>query len=331
MKLVYLPVNAAWAFLFGDNPTRMGDFKMFFDTREEATAAAEHQGLIVDDDGKVRVPSAGGMLNGLSDLEAHPTRDQLLRDTARGIAQVILSSFSTEESARGLISVIAEKGYAITTLSVGSPPEARSLTEELGLPENIEFLLVFNPVDAHGRIAGFGVRKESMAIGTEAGEDDPDAVLFLNVLPVNAQSVARRDPFTLWRYILRVLDKRPDILIHEITHMLDHFRADNLLLRVEPEYASKDIQDEKEARSLYINNPIEFNAHFQQGAFALREAIEDMGPSARRRTFSSFREYTLVADQVEGIRNLREYVHGKWKRKLDVRLWQTWEFWKGQE
>jgi hypothetical protein len=60
MYLVYLPVNAAWVFVFGHTvetaqPIRMGDDNpMFFPDKDDAIAAAHRQGLQVEADGTVR-------------------------------------------------------------------------------------------------------------------------------------------------------------------------------------------------------------------------------------------------------------------------------------
>lgn len=74
IALVYLPGNAAWVFIFGRSGSprerwslfRMGDGPMFFQERQEAVQAAQRQGLIVEDDGNVRIPHSGGMLQGLA-------------------------------------------------------------------------------------------------------------------------------------------------------------------------------------------------------------------------------------------------------------------------
>ena len=54
MRLAYLPVNMAWAFLFGDALLRMGDAQMFYQNRGEAVAEAARLGLAVDRKGVVR-------------------------------------------------------------------------------------------------------------------------------------------------------------------------------------------------------------------------------------------------------------------------------------
>jgi len=53
MRLIYLPANSAWAFVFGDSPTRMAGDEMFFRNRRDAVASAKRHGLAVDRKGNV--------------------------------------------------------------------------------------------------------------------------------------------------------------------------------------------------------------------------------------------------------------------------------------
>lgn len=74
IALVHLPGNAAWAFIHGRTGSprerwdlfRMGDGPMFFQERDKAVQAALRQGLVVEEDGTVRMPHSGGMLQGLA-------------------------------------------------------------------------------------------------------------------------------------------------------------------------------------------------------------------------------------------------------------------------
>lgn len=58
MKLVYLPANSAWCFVFGEaietaSIEPMGDYGRFFQTREQAVQAATECGLQVSTEGIV--------------------------------------------------------------------------------------------------------------------------------------------------------------------------------------------------------------------------------------------------------------------------------------
>lgn len=50
MRLMYYPVNAAWGFVFGDSPIRMGDGPLLYsgkNAKARAKADAARQGLTV--------------------------------------------------------------------------------------------------------------------------------------------------------------------------------------------------------------------------------------------------------------------------------------------
>ena len=50
-KLRYFPINCAWAFVFGDTPTTIAGFPLFFADRAEAVRAAEYRGISVSAEG----------------------------------------------------------------------------------------------------------------------------------------------------------------------------------------------------------------------------------------------------------------------------------------
>lgn len=58
MSLIYLPINAAWSFKFGDELIRMGDSPMFHPTKRSALDAARDCGLTVTSDGRVLADDA---------------------------------------------------------------------------------------------------------------------------------------------------------------------------------------------------------------------------------------------------------------------------------
>ena len=59
MRLVRLPVNLCWAFLFGDALVSIGDeCRTLFPTREEAVSYVSRCGLNVGSDGTVSVRDA---------------------------------------------------------------------------------------------------------------------------------------------------------------------------------------------------------------------------------------------------------------------------------
>ena len=59
MRLVRLPVNSCWAFLFGDTLVSIGsECRTLFPTREEAVSYVSRCGLDVGSDGTVSVRDA---------------------------------------------------------------------------------------------------------------------------------------------------------------------------------------------------------------------------------------------------------------------------------
>ncbi len=336
MHLVYLPVNAAWVFVFGKaidtaQPTRMGDGPMFFNKRDDAVEAAHGQGLQVEADGSVRALH-GDSLNGLDELGATPERDAKLRSVAVDIAEMVFGTFTTEEGAGSLLSTIAKGGHAYVPIHFEAVQgtETRERLRELGLPAQVDFELVFLEQGPQHRVAGYAAQAETDdRVKLFGGSQN---LILIWVLPPNAQHFAREQPEALWRYIFRALDGNPDILIHEITHMLDNWRGGGFMYGKPPPYEEPSAgEDIAKARRAYINNPIEFNAMFQQGVFELGSSIEHMGTGDRSRLFRSFRNFKREADKTRGIAMLQRDVRGKWKRKLETRLWQTYNFWKNEE
>jgi hypothetical protein len=53
MNLVFLPVNQAYAFIFGDSTLQISGEPRFFQTKREAIEAAKRHGLSVNGRGRV--------------------------------------------------------------------------------------------------------------------------------------------------------------------------------------------------------------------------------------------------------------------------------------
>ncbi len=64
MRLIYLRVNMVYAFVMGTQLIRLDGYDTFFDSEEEAVAAARDRGLKVDNRGKVSAINPSNM-NGL--------------------------------------------------------------------------------------------------------------------------------------------------------------------------------------------------------------------------------------------------------------------------
>lgn len=61
IRLKYFPVNLVFGFTFGDGLVRLENERMFYDSRDEAVAAAQRHDLVVEKSGKVRVAHHGAM------------------------------------------------------------------------------------------------------------------------------------------------------------------------------------------------------------------------------------------------------------------------------
>lgn len=255
----------------------------------------------------------------MSGLGAHPAHDARLRGTAASVANEILNVIGQDPD--GLLDVIAVRGYAVAQMRL----VADSLSKELGLPETIEFDLVLDQMGRHGgAIAGFAARTP----GKIPPGHSPN-MLLLNVLPRGAEMHAITRGSEMFNHIKRALRSNADVLIHEITHMLDHYRGGEFMAGKAPPYAEIPQEDRARYEEAYINNPGEFNAMFQQGIFELQDWFEHhTTPLQRKKVMRSFDDFKEHADRTLGIAMLRRAVVGKWRKKLDARLYQTWEHWK---
>jgi hypothetical protein len=264
----------------------------------------------------------------VSDLAAQPDRDTTLRAVAVAISQKIVSTIGDEVNARDFIGVVADKGYAKTTISlVNKSGEGVEKLRAVGLPAEISFELVF---------AGFNVDREAAFSPPQPGEPLP--TLVVHALPPYAALNAQLKPYETWLYITRHLEKASDGIIHEVTHMLDNIRAENYMehhphrYKREAEQAAtpQGISRNKYLRA-YYNDPSEFNAHFQQGAFSLFGRLADMRERDRKFALSTFNRFLVEAKKERGFGPLYEFATPKNRRRLETRLWQTWDLWKDRD
>jgi hypothetical protein len=157
-----------------------------------------------------------------------------------------------------------------------------------------------------------------------ASYDARTNTIHLWVLPEDAAFLARRDPEHLWAHLGNTMMQSTNILVHEVTHMLDQMRGGHLTKLRAPQ--KEPGADPKEFFKQYINNPVEYNAHFQEGVYSLVGWLRRQeDPALVARVLGSYEEFESLANQTEGISNIREFGNTKYRRKLDVRLWQTWQ------
>jgi len=256
-------------------------------------------------------------------LEADPGRDQRLREIATTITGIIIEITSDAEHAPSFVGTVAEQGYAITTIPLET--DSPEMTE-LGLPKTLQFDLIFIP-QMDTSVAAFGVSPMGERPIPEVRESK--AFIYLSALPPGAPALATVMPQRLFSSVVEALTRNPDVIVHEVTHMLDHFRGAEFFERVAPPYADTPREDREAFARAYINNPVEFNAHFQQGMFELHQFLtRHATPVQRSQIMANFDNFTAAAIRSQGIFALNAAARGKWSKKLQQRMWQTWKFWR---
>ncbi len=251
----------------------------------------------------------------MGELAADPRRDKSLRQVAEALMREIFSRLIHITGGYNMVQDIRVNGYYRTQLDFMAPEDL----SDLGLPQRFRFTVFFfaeNDPGREGRYAAFGTDLEGR-----------DAVMFW-VLPPAAELFAGLQPEALWRYILRVVDARKGHIIHELTHMLDKLRGSEPLKKKKKEEPPETRAEAEEPHRRYINSPAEFNAMFQQGMYDLSEFIEHASKGETAYIMRSFRNFSRAADKMMGIAVMRGHIEGKYLKKLEARLWQTYEFWK---
>jgi hypothetical protein len=258
----------------------------------------------------------------VSGLGADPVHDQVLRDAGEAVASIVIELVDDQEAMPSLMRHIATGELAVTTIKLNTKNLQRP---GLALPDNIQFDLVFLP-QLDESLASFGVAP----VGQPPLERvrASEAFMFLNVLPPGASALATAMPRQLFGSIVQSLRSRPDIILHEATHMLDHFRGKEFFVNLAPPWIGETPGSDEYVRK-YINNPVEFNAHFQEGIFSLRETLKDYStPIEVRTALANFKNFQEAAMRSRGLNVLLHATRGKWRRKLMSRLYQTWQHWR---
>jgi hypothetical protein len=273
----------------------------------------------------------------VSGLSANPAIDEDLRFAALGVVEQVMNLLQGE-GAQQFVDAIARDGGAQTEITMGA--KRGSVLRRLGLPTRFTFGLVFEEYEGEGKLAAFASRKRA-----KPGSGKLKEMIILHVLPQGAQILAIADPQALYNHVMRALTGNPDVILHEATHMLDHFRGKRFYPRLrKAEEADREYKEierrrrrgeivadpEPEPQSLidYISNPQEFNAFFQQGMFQLRQHLVDIPPGEAKRVMRNFNTFKDEADSMWALKQLREGALPKWEKKMDSRMYQTWEYWK---
>lgn len=242
-------------------------------------------------------------------FDAAPNRDMLLHELAEQMVRGLLTVLTNNiESVR---SQIVKNGNA--AFVYGGRPR-RETQEALSLPEEIYFTVVLDQPHP-------GKESAAAFIAVREGGEDPgtNEALVIQILDPSSRFLAMAD-IRYVQHLLELIIRNADILVHEMTHLLDHHRGDRFL--ASSRWASREIPV---SRAEYINSPVEFNAHFIGAMTELRAWWNDVSVSTRRRSTASFAAFVKrFANTVQG-QALMESRRERWIRKRDVRLWQLYE------
>jgi hypothetical protein len=233
----------------------------------------------------------------LHSFGADPVRDAEFRAAALQLAAEIRDTIFGIANSKEAMKTIAMNGRTMKRFEIN--------LERLGVRRTEFILLLEKPGYTGSEAAYFSA---------------VNMVISLKLLPTNAEEVAssRQGRKILQKYLIDRFHRDRDIIVHEIIHMIDYLRGNPLFLK-EQRYMKAPAE---QRQVLYINNPLEFNALFQQAVVQIQDAI---AKGNSRKILSSFDNFMAVANKVSTIKQMRASILPEWERRLDVRLWQTWQ------
>jgi hypothetical protein len=239
----------------------------------------------------------------LARLSADPVRDAEYRAAAIQVAEMLRDRMLHVATSQEMMTAIATHGSVMTRIPIEFP-------ESLGIRPT-EFLMVLQGQKGASTEAAY-FEASNMIVG-------------LRLLPTDAKEAARTRPGRkmLQRYLINSFSVNRDIIVHEIIHMLDYLRGNISFRTVAPAYSRA---SGEQYRILYINNPEEFNALFQQGVVQIIDKLSKFPRSAKAKILGNFDEFMAFANKTSTIMMMRRTILPEWERKLDVRLWQTWQY-----
>jgi len=236
-------------------------------------------------------------------LAADPVRDAEYRSAALQVAEILRDRMMNIALSQNAMDSIANHGMVTSRISIGFP-------EKLGIPST-EFLM---------NLQGASSRDRSTAYF-----DARNMIVGLRLLPTDAQEAAktRSGRRILQKFLISTFNKDRDIIVHEIIHMLDYLRGNITLSTTEARYARV---PKEQFRVLYVNSPEEFNALFQQGIVQITDLLNRFPKSSQRNILSSFDKFMEFTKKTSTLVAMRRALLPKFERKLDVRLWHTWNY-----
>jgi hypothetical protein len=128
------------------------------------------------------------------------------------------------------------------------------------------------------------------------------------------------------KFLLKVvragLIEQRDVAEHEFIHMLDYLRG-NVQIGSGTPYARASMTPD-EVWGGYVSRPHEFNAFFQQSLNMTLRTLRGLSSTKLREALRDYKVFVRIASGTEAMAGLRRGLTEGYQRKLDQRLWQTW-------
>ena len=178
-----------------------------------------------------------------------------------------------------------------------------------------ETLVVLGPA-AENRIKG----ELQVAVNPPPGQ--PRYILVLNTLPPEfySQSEWSRSD-SLYKHV------NPSTWMHEFIHLLDAMRRKGALAAEDGQTVEEQVEETiSQSREEYINEPTEYNAHYQQLMHAVEEWISSLSDDDLIKVGNDFELFLEEVEKIDAdrfdfiVRLNREY-----RRKFLRRLHDRWE------
>jgi hypothetical protein len=249
------------------------------------------------------------------DLAALPSRDEKLRRLASEIAGQLPAFFQNPRFVDSFIDAVEASGTAAVVIPVSQTRQGKREAREAGLPAtDLRFRLVFDQHTPGG-----------MASYRYDPDDEVEHTIRLNMLPHDIRGEFE-NPRELLVYVVGALLSNQHVVVHELTHMLDSMRGGHYG-KVRPPLP-EDSEDRAAYMRMYVNNPVEYNTHFQQAMFELEnylDIIDWEDPQDVGAVLSTYAEFEKRALRTEALGQFMHYANPQYKQRVRQRLYQTWQ------
>lgn len=178
-----------------------------------------------------------------------------------------------------------------------------------------ETLVVLGPA-AENRIKG----ELQVAVNPPPGQ--PRYILVLNTLPpefYNQSKWSRLD--NLYKHI------NPSTWMHEFVHLLDYMRRKGSLSTEDGQTVEEQVEETvSQSREKYINEPIEYNAHYQQLMHAVEEWIHSLSDEDLSKVSDDFELFLEEVEKIDADRfDFITRLNKRYRQKFVRRLHDRWE------